>query len=111
MSKLEIREGEILDTEQVAVSIIAHAGDSTSFSMEAINAARDGNSEKAKELLEKSKESLQKAHEVHTQVLVEEARGGIESLSMILIHASNHFSMADMTHEFAKIFIDLYERS
>lgn len=111
MSKLEIREGEILDTEQVAVSIIAHAGDSTSFSMEAINAARDGNSEKAKELMEKSKESLQKAHEVHTQVLVEEARGGIESLSMILIHASNHFSMADMTHEFAKIFIDLYERS
>ncbi len=100
-----------MDLENVAVAIIAQAGDSTSYSMEAIKAARDGDFGQATTLLEKSKESLEKAHEVHTKVLVEEARNGIEHLSMLLIHASNHFSMAEMTYEFGKIFIDLYERS
>ncbi len=99
-----------MDLEKVAVAIIAQAGDSTSYSMEAIKAARDGEYSKANTLLKKSKESLEKAHEVHTKVLVEEARNGIEHLSMLLIHASNHFSMAEMTYEFGKIFIDLYER-
>jgi PTS system cellobiose-specific IIA component len=111
MRKLQNSEGEILDLEKIAVAIIANAGDSTSFSMEAIKAARDGKFDEARELLVKSKEALQKAHEVHTKVLIEEARGGIESLSMLLIHASNHFSMAEMTFEFGKIFIDIYERS
>ena len=99
-----------MDTKNIAMLIIAKAGDSTSFSMEAINAARDGNFDESKKLLEKSKDSLHQAHETHTQLLVKEARGELESISMILVHASNHFSMAEMTLEFAKTIIELYER-
>lgn len=110
MSNIQNEEGEYLDINNISMLVIANAGDSTSYSMEAIKVARDGNFDESKNLLEKSKEALHKAHEIHTQILVEEARGGLESISMILVHASNHFSMAEMTLEFAKTIVELYER-
>lgn len=98
-----------MDTGKCAVMVIAYAGDSKSASMEAIEAARKGDFEKAESLLKKSSESLLKAHEVHTDLLVYEAREGKMEISMILVHASNHFSIAENTRELAEQFIHIYK--
>ena len=98
-----------MDTNQFAVTIIANAGDSKSCSMEAIDAARRGNFSEAETLLEQGDEALTKAHKAHSEILVREAREGAGILSMILIHASNHFSGAEITRDFAKQIITLYK--
>ena len=99
-----------MDIDQIAVTIIANAGDSKSCSMEAIEAARLGDFKKADELLKQSDDALAKAHKAHTEILVKEAREGSGFLSMLLIHASNHFSGAEITRDFAKQLVHLYER-
>ncbi|HOJ02038.1 MAG TPA: PTS lactose/cellobiose transporter subunit IIA [Anaerolineaceae bacterium] len=98
-----------MDTGKYAVIVIAYAGDSKSASMEAIEAARKGDFETAENLLKKSSEVLLKAHEVHTKLLVNEAREGDVAISMILVHASNHFSIAEITRELAEQFVKLYK--
>jgi PTS system cellobiose-specific IIA component len=99
----------LLDTSELAVKIIAYAGDSHSYSMEAIEAARSGDFTKADELLKKSDDSLTEAHQYHTKLLVYEARAGNNSVGMILVHASNHFSVAQVVRDLAEQFVDLYK--
>ncbi|NMC29496.1 MAG: PTS lactose/cellobiose transporter subunit IIA [Pelolinea sp.] len=98
-----------MDTGKYAVMVIAFAGDSKSASMEAIEAARKGDFATADKLLKKSSDALLKAHEVHTELLVNEARDENMKISMILVHASNHFSIAEMTKELAEQFVKLYK--
>lgn len=98
-----------MDTEKYAVMVIAYAGDSKSASMEAIEAARKGDFEEVERLLKKSDESLVKAHEVHTDLLVESARDGNTGIPMIFVHASNHFSAAEVTRDLAEQIINLYK--
>ena len=78
--------------------------------MEAIEAARSGDFKKAEELLKQSDAALAAAHKAHTEILVKEAREESGFISMILIHASNHFSAAEIVREFSEQFIKLYER-
>jgi PTS system cellobiose-specific IIA component len=98
-----------LDTSKLAVKIIAFAGDSHSFSMEAIEAARCGDFTRADELLNKSAASLEEAHKYHTELLVNEAREGSTSVNMILVHASNHFSISEVIRDLAEQFVNLYK--
>ena len=43
------------------------------------------------------------AHEIHTKLLVEEARDPAAlPMTMMLIHASNHLSAAEISREFAE---------
>lgn len=98
-----------MDTSKYAVMVIAYAGDSKSAAMEAIEAARSGDFEMADELLKKSSESLLKAHEVHTNLLVDDARDANTTISMILVHASNHFSIAEVTRDMAEQIINVYK--
>ena len=97
-----------MDTSQFAVKIIAFAGDSHSYSMEAIEAASSGDFAKADELLCKSTESLIQAHKCHTELLVNEAREGNNSVSMIVVHASNHFSISEVTRDLAEQIVNIY---
>ncbi len=99
---------EKLTNDQYAVMIIANAGDSKSSSLEAIAAARSGDFEKAKNLLKHSSESLSKAHDIHTELLVGQARKKSKSISMILSHASNHYSIADVTRIMAEEIVNIY---
>lgn len=99
---------EKLTNDQYAVMIIANAGDSKSSSMEAIAAARQGDFPKARELLLQSTQSLSRAHDIHTELLVDKARRKSESISMILSHASNHYSIAEVTRMMAEEIVNIY---
>lgn len=98
-----------MNTDEIAVMIIANAGESKSLSMGAIDEARKGNFTGAHEMLEKGREALLKAHEIHTKLLVEEARENSFSITMILVHSSNHLSVAEITNDLALEFIGMYE--
>ncbi|MBO4358775.1 MAG: PTS lactose/cellobiose transporter subunit IIA [Erysipelotrichaceae bacterium] len=95
--------------EQQVVTIIAEAGDSKSYSFEAMNAAADGDFDEAGKLLASAKESLLRAHQAHTELLVADANEGIE-LNFLIVHASNHLSIADLSADLAEQIIKVYER-
>mgnify|MGYP001088427925 FL=1 len=80
------------------------------YSFEAIKEAKSGNIDKARECIEKSKESIHKAHKFQTELIQNEANGNKTEISVILIHAQDHLMTAMNFQQLAEEFIDVYER-
>jgi len=98
-----------MDMEQLIMTIIANAGESRSASMEAIEAARNGNYEEAEALLRKADEAMYAAHDAHNQILFQDAGGAHAPMTFILVHASNHMSVAEVTRDMANEFIKTFK--
>lgn len=92
-----------------AFQMIAVAGDSKSNSMLAIDAASEGDFEKADDFLEKAEKSLKEAHGLQLQMIREEAGGNHVEVNIVLIHAQDHLTMAMLTKERAEEAIRLYK--
>lgn len=101
---------EINEINEVACQIIAFAGDGKSYALESIADAERGDFESAYNNLKLCDESILKAHEIHTGLLVKEAQNpGCITATMMLIHASNHLSNAELSRDFADKLIILYK--
>lgn len=94
----------------VAFELVATAGNSKSYSMMAIQAAREGRFEDAEEQMAEAEKELQKAHQSQTDMLQQEARGDKVPLNIILVHAQDHLTMALLMRDIAKEFIEVYRR-
>jgi len=98
-----------MGTIETAMALIAGAGDSKSYSLEAISAAREGYIDKAWELLEKGKEAMVEAHDVQTDLLRKEMSGELNETSLLMIHAQDHLMNAMLVRQMAEEFILLYQ--
>lgn len=98
-----------MDLENTLALIIAYSGESISSSMEAVEAARQGDQKAVLERMASADEALAKAHEVHTELLVREANGEKIEMSLMLIHASTHMANAEMMRNVSKCFFKQYE--
>jgi cellobiose-specific phosphotransferase system component IIA len=88
-------------------NLIAYAGDSKSSSIEAMEAGRAGDLEKAGELLRKSDESLTHSHKIQSEIIFIEAKGeGIEQTTL-LMHAISLFTAAEVANLFAEQYVEL----
>ena len=94
---------------EISFSIISFAGDAKSLSMEAIIKAKKGNIEEAKNIVEKAKEQIVKAHDLQMKLIQNEVSGNKTELSILLIHAQDHLMNAITFKDLAGEFIDLYE--
>ena len=99
-----------MDNLEVAMGLIAGAGDSRSYCMEAIESARDGNFDAAKELVSKAVNAMVETHEVQTDLIREEMEGGGEAVSLLMVHAQDHLNLALIMRDIAEEFIAMYER-
>ncbi|WP_204563051.1 PTS lactose/cellobiose transporter subunit IIA [Neobacillus notoginsengisoli] len=95
---------------EVAMGLIAGAGDSRSYCMEAIDFARDGQFEDAREAVEKAVTAMVETHEIQTQLIRDEIEGKGEAVSLIMVHAQDHLNLALVMRDVAEEFIRLYER-
>lgn len=89
--------------------LIAAAGESKSNSMMAIDAAREGDFEKAEKLLEEAEKTLKMAHGFQLEMIKEEASGNHVEVNIILIHAQDHLTMAILSKERAEETIKMYK--
>lgn len=107
-----MKGGIVLNEKLVerTVYIIANAGDSRSCSMAAMECAKNNEFEEAHKLVLEASESLHRAHVEHTNLLQEDAKGENIEVSLLLVHASNHLSVAEVSLDFVKEIITLYER-
>ena len=66
--------------------------------------------EEAKELINKSREEMHKAHAFQTKLITEEASGNSIEINVLLIHAQDHLMNAMNFQQLAEEFIEVYER-
>ena len=96
------------EINDISFQIISYAGDGKCDCMEAIEEAKEGNFETADKLIESAEEKINRAHEVHTKLLVEEARNPGMTPTIMFVHASNHLAIAEWAIEDCKMKIDIY---
>lgn len=94
---------------ETAMQLIAGAGDSRSFSMEAIMYAKTREFEKARESIQNASRGIKETHDIQLDLLGAEAGGDPPGVSLLMVHAQDHISMAILAKEMAQEFLDLYE--
>lgn len=96
--------------EMIAMNIIASAGEARSASIEALREAREGNFEEAEKLIAEAEETIQTAHKSQMDLLVQEANGEKAELSILLIHAQDHFMTSLLALDLSREIIELYKK-
>lgn len=99
-----------MELTQTAMSVIAEAGSSRSYSLEALSAVEQGHFDEADELLKQANESLLKAHRTHSEFLIAEAKGEKIDFSVFLLHAESHLNLAEQTKDMVDAFYRLYKK-
>lgn len=94
---------------EASFTLIGIAGDSKAESMEAINCAKKGDFEGARSHLAAADETMVKAHDAQTEMLQQEAEGNPVKVNIILVHAQDHLTMAQIMRDMAEQFVDLYQ--
>ncbi|MGA3678126.1 PTS lactose/cellobiose transporter subunit IIA [Lysinibacillus agricola] len=92
------------------MGLIVHSGNTKSECMEAIQLAKKGQIQQAKEKIQLANDALIEAHHSQTALLSQEARGEKVEVSMLLIHAQDHLMNAITFRDLATEMIELYER-
>ena len=95
--------------DMVSMTIIAKSGDARSMAFGALEAAKEGDFEKADELMKKSKESATLAHKAQTELLVNEANGEHAEVNVLLVHAQDHLMTSMLASELIQEIILLYK--
>lgn len=99
-----------MDMERDILTLITCSGEARSLGMEAIEAARNGDFDKAEEFLKEADDKLVDAHNVQTSLLQKEASGENFPMTMLLIHAQDHLMNAITISTLAKEFINVYRQ-
>ena len=100
---------ENFDLETVAMTLIGHAGESKSLAYQALYEAKKGNFEEAQKFMEQAGEEMLKAHEIQTDLIVNEAGGEKIDVGLIMVHSQDHLMGAILFKDLVKEFIDLYK--
>lgn len=93
--------------EQLICTVVANAGESRSYSLEAIEFAKAGDFEKAEETMKKANEALILSHDAHTSILAKSVDRSDMPITFIFVHATNHMSVAEVTKDMAENIIDI----
>ena len=99
-----------MDIEMVAMGLIGHAGESKSYSFQALREAKTGNITEAANYIKQANEEMLKAHEIQTDLITKEAGGEKIDLGLIMIHAQDHLMGAMLFKDMVIEMIDLYKR-
>lgn len=99
-----------MNNQEKIFSIILHGGNARSLAMEAILKAKEGDISSAKKNLEQAEEELILSHNIQTKLIQQEAAGSKIEITLLTIHAQDHFMNAMTVKELANEFIDLYEK-
>jgi PTS system cellobiose-specific IIA component len=98
-----------MEKEQVAFTIILHAGDARSHALEALKYAREKKFTEANESIAQAKKQLIAAHQIQTELLQSEARGEKQEINLLLIHAQDHLMTAILAKDLIEEMILMFK--
>ncbi|EMI12181.1 MULTISPECIES: PTS lactose/cellobiose transporter subunit IIA [Bacillus] len=93
---MEKKTLEGLTEEQISFQLILHSGNARSKLLQSLKQFREGHEIVASDLLKEAEDDLRNAHDIHFQMVQQEASGETISFSLLLMHAEDHF-MSTMT--------------
>ena len=96
--------------EEIILNLIMHSGEARSYAMEAMELAKTGKVEEAKELMQKSGEELGEAHHSQTSLIQAEAGGDKTEFSLLLMHAQDNLMTTMTLKDIANEIIEIYGR-
>ena len=94
---------------EASFTLIGIAGDSKAEGMQTIDCCKQGDFEGARKHLAAADETMVKAHDAQTEMLQQEAEGNPVPVNIILVHAQDHLTMAQVMRDMAEQFMDLYQ--
>ena len=83
-----------LTPEQIVFTLIMHAGNSKSSSLEAMKAARSGEDDVVAEKIAEAQAELLEAHNLQTSLLSSCAAGESVDVDILMVHAQDHLGGA-----------------
>jgi cellobiose PTS system EIIA component len=98
-----------MNIEEKAFQLILHGGDGRSYAMEAMSLAREQKFEEAKQKIKLSREAINEAHHIQTELITAEAGGQQSQVSLLMVHAQDHLMNAMTVREMADEIIYLHE--
>ena len=99
------------ELELIAFKIISGVGTARSSYIEAIQAAKAGDYDRAEKLIAEGDESFVEGHDAHTGLLTREANEGQGSaVSLLILHAEDQLMSAEAFKIIAQEFIDTHKR-
>ena len=108
-----VREDIQMNRDEVQLlgfEIVAYAGDARSKLLEALNAAKDSEFDKAEQLVEEANECIANAHKAQTNLLAQEAKGEDIAYSITMIHGQDHLMTTLLLKDLMKHLIELYKK-
>lgn len=99
-----------MNTETIAMTIIAFSGDARTKAFNALQEAKKGNFEEADRLMAEADENALKAHNSQTQLLVSEANGENPEINVLLIHSQDHLMTSMLAQDLIKEMIDMLKK-
>lgn len=101
-----------MNIEEISFKIIASVGTARSLFIEAINEAKKGNFELAKNKIMKGHDFFNEGHKVHLELITQEADETQDpiKLNLILMHAEDQLMSAESFGILADQFIDVYKK-
>ena len=94
----------------VSCQIIANVGEARSMRLEAVQAAKAGEFDRAQDLLAQAEQAFLRGHDAHTSLIQQEAAGDPVSMTLLITHAEDQLMSAEAFGILAEEFIDLYRR-
>lgn len=98
------------EISMVGFNIVAYAGDAKADLIDALNAARQGHFDHARELVKSANDSIVSAHNEQTKLLSKEAGGEEMDVTFIMVHGQDTLMTTMMLKDEVAFFIDEYER-
>lgn len=98
------------EVQLLGFEIVAYAGDARSKLLEALNAANEGDFDKAEQLTEEANECIANAHKAQTNLLAQEAQGDDIAFSITMIHGQDHLMTTLLLKDLMKHLIELYKK-
>lgn len=98
------------NVETLIFQLILHSGNGRSAAMEAIQSAKSGDYEGAREKIKEAERALHESHHIQTVLIQDEIRGEKTEISLLMIHAQDHLMNAMTVKDLAAEIIELYQR-
>ena len=95
--------------EETSLRIISNVGMAKSLYIQAIEKAKTGQIEEAKDLLIEGKKYYIEGHKAHSEILRKEASGEKLDLNLLLVHSENHLSSTEIMEYISNQVIFLYK--
>jgi PTS system cellobiose-specific IIA component len=96
--------------ENEVMQIIVYAGNAKSIAMQSIQAAKQGDDERAQQKLTEAEKNLTEAHHAHAKILSETAAAKETAVNLFIVHGEDHMMAAITTIDLAKEFVKVHKR-